>query len=137
MVPKFAVSATPEILIVPAAVPAAGARPTRDVRVTVVNHSKGAAKAEAALTLPQGWRAEPASQPVAFSREDEAVTVRFTVTPPAGAGPHRAASHLTIERRRPRRRRRTTPRATRWSSTRTPRAVTCCGRPRSPSACST
>ena len=66
--------------------------------MTVLNHSKGAAKAEVALQLPQGWRAEPASQPVAFSREDEAVTVRFTVTPapPALGRGQAGGSHLTI-----------------------------------------
>ncbi len=54
----------------------------KDVRVTVVNHAKGAAKAEVALEVPQGWRATPATQAVAFSREDEAMTVRFALTPP-------------------------------------------------------
>ncbi len=99
VVPKFAVSATPEILVVPVAGPTS-ARATRDVRVTVVNHSKGAATADVALQTPPGWRAEPASQEVTFSREDEAVTVRFTVTPPppaalaAQAKP--GASHHTI-----------------------------------------
>jgi hypothetical protein len=88
------VSATPEILIVPTA-PAAGARTTRDVRVTVLNHSKGAATADVSLTLPQGWRAAPAAQPVTFSREDEAVTVRFTLTP-ATASAKPGATHLTI-----------------------------------------
>ena len=78
VVPKFAVAATPEILIVPV-----GAQTTRDVRVTVVNHAKGAGTAEVALQTPQGWRAAPATQAVTFSREDEAVTVRFTVTTPA------------------------------------------------------
>src|SRR5690606_31773869 len=33
---------------------------------------------------PQGWQATPVSQPVVFSREDEATTVRFSVSvPPA------------------------------------------------------
>jgi LmbE family N-acetylglucosaminyl deacetylase len=83
VVPKFAVSATPEILIVPTA-PPAGARTTRDVRVTVLNHGKGPAAAEVSLQVPNGWQTAPTTQPVSFSREDEAVTVRFTVTAPAG-----------------------------------------------------
>ena len=33
-------------------------------------------------TLP-GWKVAPASQPATFSREDEAVTVRFVATPGA------------------------------------------------------
>jgi LmbE family N-acetylglucosaminyl deacetylase len=82
VVPKFAVTATPEIVIVPAA---ASAPPTRDVRVTVVNHSQGAATADAVLQVPTGWRVTPARQSVTFSREDEAATVRFTLTPPAPA----------------------------------------------------
>jgi hypothetical protein len=82
VVPKFAVSATPEIVIVPAA---ATPPPARDIRVTVLNHAPGAATAEVTLQLPAGWRTTPASQPVTFSREDEAATVRFTLTPPAVA----------------------------------------------------
>ena len=82
VVPKFAVQVTPEIVIVPAT---GGPRAARDVRVTVVNHSKGAATADVALQTPPGWRAAPATQPVKFSREDEAVTVRFMLSPPAPA----------------------------------------------------
>lgn len=82
VVPKFAVNASPDIVIVPAS---GGPRAVRDVRVTVVNHSKGAASASAALEAPQGWRVSPATQPVTFTREDEAVTVRFTLSPPAPA----------------------------------------------------
>ncbi len=82
VVPKFAVQVTPEIVIVPAT---GGPRAARDVRITVVNHSKGAATAEVALQVPAGWRAAPATHPVKFSREDEAATVRFTLSPPAPA----------------------------------------------------
>ena len=82
VVPKFAVSASPEIVIVPAT---GGPRAARDVRVTVVNHSKAAATAEVLLQAPSGWRVAPASQPVTFSREDEATTVKFTLSPPAPA----------------------------------------------------
>ena len=82
VVPKFAVSATPEIVIVPAS---GGPRAARDVRVTVVNHSTGAATADVALQTPQGWRATPATHAVTFSREDEAATVKFTLSPPAPA----------------------------------------------------
>lgn len=83
VVPAFAVTATPETLIVPTRTTPASARgTTKDVRVTVVNHARGAAKGEVALELPQGWRAMPAAQPVTFSREDEAITVRFQVSGP-------------------------------------------------------
>ncbi len=86
VVPAFAVTVTPEIVIVPGrAAPSSVRGQTKDIRVTVINHAKGAAKANVALELPQGWRATPATQPVTFSKEDEAMTVRFTldVPPPA------------------------------------------------------
>ncbi len=84
VVPAFAVTTTPEILVVSTV---AGSREpgTKDVRVTVTNHSKGAAKADVALQLPPGWRATPATQPVTFSREDEQMTVRFALQPPPAA----------------------------------------------------
>jgi LmbE family N-acetylglucosaminyl deacetylase len=81
VVPKFAVDATPDMVIVPMS---DNAVPRRDLRVTVTNHSKGAAKAQVDLQLPQGWSATPQSAPVAFSREDEQITVRFMVQPPVG-----------------------------------------------------
>jgi hypothetical protein len=97
VVPAFAVTTSPEILIVstnpstrvsePAgsADARSGRAPdgARHVRVTVTNHANGAASADVALHLPQGWRATPATQPVRFSREDESMTVRFTLQPPA------------------------------------------------------
>jgi hypothetical protein len=83
VVPAFAVSVTPEIVIVPGrAAPATVRGATKDLRVTVINHAKGAAKAEVALELPQGWRATPATQAIDFSKEDEAMTVRFAMDVP-------------------------------------------------------
>jgi LmbE family N-acetylglucosaminyl deacetylase len=81
VVPAFAVTTTPDIVIVPTGT----ASQPKDVRVTVTNHSKGAAKADVTLQLPQGWRATPATQGVAFSREDEQMTVRFALQPPPAA----------------------------------------------------
>jgi LmbE family N-acetylglucosaminyl deacetylase len=83
VVPPFAVTASPEIVIVPGrAAPSNVRGQTKDIRVTVINHQRGAAKAEVALELPQGWRATPATQAVSFSKEDEAVTVRFALDVP-------------------------------------------------------
>ncbi|MEP7116394.1 MAG: PIG-L family deacetylase [Acidobacteriota bacterium] len=97
VVPKFSISATPEIVVVPVG---GGPGATRDVRVTVINHAKGAAKAEVALQTPPGWTAAPVTQPVTFTREDEASTVRFTLTPPSPAALAAAAkqgsAHLTV-----------------------------------------
>ena len=81
VVPAFAVMTSPDIVVVPTG----EASKTKDVRVTVINHAKGAAKADVALQLPQGWRATPATQSVSFSREDESMTVRFTLHPPPAA----------------------------------------------------
>ena len=96
VVPKFAVSATPEILIVPTAVPAAGARPTRDVRVTVLNHSKGAAKAEVGADAAPGLArraGQPAGGVLARGRGGDGALHR---DPAAPAPARQGASHLTI-----------------------------------------
>ena len=62
VVPRFAVTAGPATLVVPTRATSANARgTTRDVRVTVVNHARGASKGEVSLELPQGWSATPAS----------------------------------------------------------------------------
>ena len=87
VVPAFAVSATPEIVVV-STNPGGGSREPgagKDVRVTVTNHATGPSSADVALQLPQGWSAAPPSQPVRFTREDESMTVRFTLQPPAAA----------------------------------------------------
>jgi LmbE family N-acetylglucosaminyl deacetylase len=107
VVPRYSVSLTPDIAIVPSAAvkaaaaskapapvsPAAPGAPVvsrrspgeggsdRELRVTVVNGNKGAARAEASLQVPAGWTVRPATASVEFSREDESDTVRFTVTP--------------------------------------------------------
>ena len=80
VVPAFSVATTPDTVIVPlkSATPV-----SKDVRVTVTNHAKGAATAAVALEVPPGWRATPPTQPVSFTREDESVTVRFALQPPA------------------------------------------------------
>ena len=82
VVPAFAVATTPDTVIVPlkSATPI-----SKDVRVTVTNHAKGAARADVTLEVPQGWRATPPTQPVTFTREDESATVRFVLQPPAAA----------------------------------------------------
>lgn len=95
VVPAFAVTASPEMVIVPTRATPANARgTTKDIRVTVINHARGAAKADVTLELPQGWKATPATQAVNLSREDEAITVRFAVTVPPS--PMLAASIKTM-----------------------------------------
>lgn len=87
VVPRFSVRVDPAIVIVPkgAARPKATSGASREVRVVVTNGQKGAASAAAGLEVPAGWTVAPTTAPISFSREDEATTVRFQVTPPAGA----------------------------------------------------
>ena len=80
VVPAFSVAVTPELAIIPTGRPV-----EREVFVTVTNGAKGAAEAAVALKLPAGWKSAPASTPIAFEKEDEALSVRFVVTAPAVA----------------------------------------------------
>ena len=75
VVPRFAVSMTPDIAIIPT-----GSGAAREVRVTVTNTGPDAADGAVSLDLPDGWTAAPASVPVRLSREDESRTVRFSVS---------------------------------------------------------
>jgi LmbE family N-acetylglucosaminyl deacetylase len=86
VVPAFAVGVSPRIVVVPLKTSArAGAAPGRELRVTVVNGNSGAAAATVTIKTPSGWRVSPASAPIEFSREDESITTRFTITPTATA----------------------------------------------------
>ena len=91
VVPPFAVEIAPEIAIVPVGAPA-----PRDVRVTVRHAGVGSASGAVTLDLPDGWRRTPARIPVAFTREDEARTVRFAVepAPDAAAGDYRIGARF-------------------------------------------
>ena len=80
VVPTFSVKTTPTMAVIPAAKPV-----EEQVVVSVTNGTKGAAQATVRLELPEGWNAEPATVPLEFMSEDEALTARFTVTAPAGA----------------------------------------------------
>ena len=75
VVPRLAVSMTPDIAIIPE-----GSGTAREVRVTVTNTGPDAAEGTVVLDLPEGWTADPASVPVRLSREDESRTVRFSVS---------------------------------------------------------
>lgn len=86
-----------ELLVVPAVavqlgsavVAFPGTAQARELRVLVTNHTGDATKVAVSLDLPPGWTSAPASAPVAFGREDEALTVRFQVTPAPGTRPGR------------------------------------------------
>ena len=80
VVPRLAVEVSPDIAIIPR-----GTGGSRVVRVTVANGWPGPFEGDVRLDLPVGWTATPPTHLVRFSREDEAQTVRFTVTPPPQA----------------------------------------------------
>jgi LmbE family N-acetylglucosaminyl deacetylase len=79
VVPAFSVRVTPGLAVLPA-----GRTSAREVHVTVTNGNKAAADATIALELPAGWKASPANASVKFAHEDESLSARFLVTPPAG-----------------------------------------------------
>ena len=89
VVPRFAVSMTPEIAIIPA-----GSGTVREVRVTVTNTGSDAAEGSVLLALPEGWTAAPSSIPVRLSREDESRTVRFSVSAGGAAAGEYAVSAM-------------------------------------------
>jgi hypothetical protein len=82
VVPAFSVSVTPALAIIPASGGGASAPVRREIHVSVTNGTKGAAGASVSLDLPAGWKATPASAPLSFSHEDEALSARFEVTAP-------------------------------------------------------
>ena len=87
VVPAFAVSVSPQIVVVPRS-PARTAAPAgRELRVTVINGAKGPASTTVRLKTPAGWRCRRRRPPISFTREDESTTTRFTVTPSAAAPP--------------------------------------------------
>jgi len=82
VVPAFSVRITPALAVIPA--PAGVAKAIdREIHVSVTNGMKGAAKATVALELPPGWRSTPATLQIGFTHEDESLSARFMVTPPA------------------------------------------------------
>ena len=84
VVPAFSVRVSPGLAVIPAARTAAEAKAVdREIHVTVTNGTKGAAKVSVALRAPAGWRVTPASAPIEFDHEDEALSARFRVTAPA------------------------------------------------------
>jgi len=85
VVPAFSVRMTPALAVVPtAASGGANAKPLeREIHVAVTNGTKGAVDATVALEVPAGWKATPPTAAISFTREDEALSARFTVTAPA------------------------------------------------------
>ena len=88
VVPRLSVDVSPGIAIIPRR-----AGGSHVVRVTVSNAWSGPGEGMVGLVLPTGWTADPMTQVVRFSREDERRTVRFTVLPGgARVGEHSIAA---------------------------------------------
>lgn len=86
VVPALSVRVQPELAVFPAA--SGAAKPAeREIHVVVTNGTKGAVDASVALELPAGWKSNPASAPIHFEHEDEALSARFQVTAPAQVKP--------------------------------------------------
>jgi LmbE family N-acetylglucosaminyl deacetylase len=83
--PVFDVTVDPDLVVFPGP-----ALKPKQVTVTIGNNQKGPANATLTLQVGPGWRADPASAPVTFAREDERTAVTFTVStasPPDGVLP--------------------------------------------------
>ena len=98
VVPAFAVTVSPQIVVVPRRRAAGtGAAPARELRVTVINGVPGPASATVRLKTPAGWRVSPEAAPISFTREDESTTTRFTVVPATGgtaSGEHQISAEV-------------------------------------------
>jgi LmbE family N-acetylglucosaminyl deacetylase len=98
VVPAFAVTVSPQIVVVPRRRAAGtGAAPARELRVTVINGAPGPASATVRLKTPAGWRVSPEAAPISFTREDESTTTRFTVVPATGgmtSGEHQISAEV-------------------------------------------
>ncbi|MFY0545008.1 NEW3 domain-containing protein [Brevibacillus sp. H7] len=79
VLPPFALSLTPSATVLNTLKP----EDPIPVKVTVRNYTPGKAQADVSLRLPDGWKAEPAVQPVSFSAKGETKSVAFTVKPPS------------------------------------------------------
>ena len=81
VVPRVAVSVSPEITILPL---------SRDqgteIRVTSLYNGQEAALGRVGLQAPSGWRIEPAFQNLDFEREGQSITRRFLIYPAEGLG---------------------------------------------------
>src|SRR5207244_207451 len=79
--PPLTVTLHPRLLVIPKE----SKERTREVSVEVTHHTRRATNGTLKLLLPQGWRVEADSRPLAFTRQGERATRLFRVTPPANA----------------------------------------------------
>ena len=94
VVPAFSVRVTPGLAVYPTT--ATGKPEEREISVAVTNGAKGAAQASVALEVPPGWKATPASVPLTFAHEDEALSARFQVTAPGDRKPGQSSLRAVV-----------------------------------------
>jgi hypothetical protein len=96
VVPAFSVKTTPATAVIPTIRSSVTKAIDRELIVTVTSGIKGPAQATAALELPSGWTATPATSALSFANEDESLTTRFTVSVPATAKPGEYTVHAVV-----------------------------------------
>ncbi|MEO8522485.1 MAG: PIG-L family deacetylase, partial [Acidobacteriota bacterium] len=79
VVPAIGVTLTPARAVVPLGM----AQKQVKLRTEIVNNVEGTSEGTLKLSLPEGWTADPASQPFAFAHAGERTFFPFTVTIPA------------------------------------------------------
>ena len=91
IVPKLAVALDRELLIVSTD----AKQVTREISVNVTNNMNGAADGKVRLTVPTGWRVEPADAVFSMQRKNEKATVKFKVEMPPTPGTFRINAEAT------------------------------------------
>jgi len=93
VVPAVSVTLTPDIAVVPLA----GGGAPKEFRVSVLNNDRDGGRTAVRLETPAGWTVEPPEVVLEFAFEDEELSARFLVTPPAGlaAGEHEVRAVAT------------------------------------------
>ncbi len=79
--PPLTITVHPRLLVIPKE----SKERTREVSVEVMHHARRATNGSLKLLVPQGWRVEADSRPLAFTRQGERATRLFRVTPPPNA----------------------------------------------------
>jgi LmbE family N-acetylglucosaminyl deacetylase len=78
-VPRLGVTVSPSTAVVPLS----AATKRVELQVDVVHNAEAATSGAVALTVPAGWKVQPANHPLSFARAGERASFRFTVTPSA------------------------------------------------------
>lgn len=69
----------------------------REIGMEVISGENGALEGYAELTLPSGWKSDPAFQKVSLQGKGQRAVVRFTVTPPKGAQDQKISGYFKLD----------------------------------------